>query len=146
MTNNEHIQSLLNRIDSLLISDKFFSKMTEQSCDCDEIIVKSGEKYVKLTSKPLGEDACIAFEEVGPAEADNYPYAADLDRIDFFFDKTVGLDCGKIEGVRFSADGVFLFIFASEHNLILTMSKYDLFEEIEMDFPEEEATLSIVKR
>jgi hypothetical protein len=51
-----------------------------------------------------------------------------------------------IEGIRFVADGVFLFIFALENNLVMTMSKYDIFEELEMDFPEQEAVLVVRKR
>jgi len=37
-----------------------------------------------------------------------------------------------------------LFMFAMDDIVILTMSKYDLFEEIEMDYPDEEVVLKIV--
>ena len=50
-----------------------------------------------------------------------------------------------IDGIRFCADGVFLFVFALGHNLVLTKSKYDLIAEIEMVLPETEAELKIRK-
>ena len=50
---------------------------------------------------------------------------------------------GMIDGIRFTGDEAFMFVFALENNLVLTMSKLDLFGEIEMDYPEKEAKLII---
>ncbi|MBE6623876.1 MAG: hypothetical protein E7621_06825 [Ruminococcaceae bacterium] len=53
--------------------------------------------------------------------------------------------CGLVEAIRYKCDDVFLFIFADEYNFIITMSKYDLFEETKTDILEAEATLEIQK-
>ncbi|MBO5931502.1 MAG: hypothetical protein J6Q70_04620 [Clostridia bacterium] len=147
MFNNEDIKSQLSRIDALFISEKFFSMMTKQSCDCDEIIIQNNDNYIKLTSKLLGEeDSFIDFEKTNFEEAQKYPYEINFEKVDFVFDKTISLESGEIDGIRFKGNDVFLFVFASEYNLVLTMSKYDLFEEIHMELPQKEATLNILKR
>ena len=59
MFNNEttkKIEELLSIIDSLYMSDKFFEMISQSSCDCDEMVIKNGDKYILLTSHPLGED------------------------------------------------------------------------------------------
>ena len=55
------------------------------------------------------------------------------------------LENGMIDGIRFAAEDVFLLVFALENNLVITMSKLDLLEDIEMDYPEQEAKLIIKK-
>ena len=147
MFENADVKALLNRVDALFISEKFFSMMTSQSCDCDEIIIKSRDNYIKFTSKQLDEeDGFIVLEKTDSAEAQKFSYEVNFEESDFVFDKTISLENGAIDGVRFNGNGVFLYVFASEYNLILTISKYDLFEENRMELPEKEATLNIFKR
>ena len=136
---------LLFNIDSIYISEKFFEMVTEQSCDCDQIVIKNGEKSILLTSHTSGEDGYIEIDTVADYEQSRFPYEVDISKENFKFDKFCFLENGLIEGIRFCADGVFLFVFASEHNLVLTKSRYDLFEEIEMLLPETEAELKIRK-
>lgn len=143
---NKQLSSMISSIDAIYISNSFFEMMNEQSCDCDEIVIKCGDKCILLTSEAVGENGRIVFNEAASFDETRYPYEIKLEGVQFVFDKSRYLENGMIEGVRFVADGVFLFIFASEHNLILTMSKYDLFDETEMDFSEKEAMLTIVKR
>lgn len=45
---------------------------------------------------------------------------------------------GLVDGIRFRSEKMFLFIFSLEHNLVLTLSTYDLFDESDTDFPSEE--------
>ena len=141
----EDIINLLGVIDKIYISDSFFAMMNEQSCDCDEVIIKSGKIYVKLTGQAVGEDGKIVFEKSTLFEKDKYPYEVDLNGKGFKFDKLSYLENGMIDGIRFATDEIFLFVFAMEHSLVLTMSKLDLFEKIETDYPEQEATLTIIK-
>lgn len=136
---------LLSNIDSIYISEKFFEMINEQSCDCDEIVIKNGDKYILLTSHPLGEDEYIEISMVDNFEQSHFPYEVDITKENFKFDKFCFLENRLIEGIRFCAEGVFLFVFALEHNLVLTKSKYDLFEETEMGFPETEEELKILK-
>jgi hypothetical protein len=136
---------LLSNVDSIYISEKFFEMVNEQSCDCDEIVIKNGDKYILLTSHTSGEDGYIEIDTVANYAQSQFPYEVDISKENFNFDKFCFLENGLIDGIRFCADGVFLFIFALEHNLVLTKSKYDLFEEIEMILPETEVTLKIRK-
>jgi len=141
---DKKISSSLSNINALYVSVDFFEKINEQSCDCDKLIIKNGDTYILLTSKAIGEDAQIVFEEISPFDKARCMYEIKLDGMNFRFDKLCYLESGEIEGIRFAADGVFLFVFASERNLILTMSKYDIFEEIEMELPKTEARLTII--
>ena len=143
---NKDIKSLLEKIDRVHISNTFFAMMNDQSCDCEEIIIKSNDNYVRIRSEAIGEDGHIVFDQCLSIKENDYPYEVCLEGSIFRFDKFSHLENGMIEGIRFVADGVFLFIFALKNNLVVTMSKYDLFEEIEMDFPEQEAEIVIRKR
>ncbi len=136
----------ISKIDALYISKRFLERINEQSCDCDEIVIECDGAHVLLTSEAVGEDGRILFKEDISFDKAQYPYEVELENQRFVFDKFCHLENGMIDGIRFAADGVFLFIFALEHNLVLTMSKYDLFCETEMELPEKEATLTIAKR
>jgi len=107
--------------------------------------IKNGEKNILLTSHASGEDGYIEIDTVANYEQSRFPYEVDISKESFKFDKLCFLENGLIEGIRFCADGVFLFVFAAVHNLVLTKSRYDLFEEIEMLLPETEAELKIRK-
>ena len=145
MKTTENIINVLDKIDKICISNSFFAMMNEQSCDCDEVIIKSGEFYVNLTSQAVGEDGKIVFEKCTTFEKAKYPNEVDLNGQSFRFDKFSYLENGMIDGIRFAAEDVFLFVFALENNLVITMSKLDLLEDIEMEYPEQEAKLIIKK-
>lgn len=61
-------------------------------------------------------------------------------------DRVLRRDDGSIDRIRFCAEGVFLFVWASDYNLIVTVTTYDPFEEIETEIPDakDEPTLSVV--
>ena len=143
MKTTENIINVLDKIDKIYISNSFLAMMNDQSCDCDEVIIKSGDNYIKLTSQAVGEDGKIIFEECMSFKKNEYPYEVDLKGQRFRFDKFSYLENGMIDGIRFTGDEAFMFVFALENNLVLTMSKLDLFGEIEMDYPEKEAKLII---
>lgn len=136
---------MLGIIDKIYISDSFLAMMNDQSCDCDEVIIKNGDDCIKLTSQAMGGDGKIVFEECMSFEKNEYPYEVDLKGQRFRFDKFSYLENGMIDGIRFAAEDVFLFAFALENNLVITMSKLDLLGDIEMDYPEQEAKLIIKK-
>ena len=138
-------RSMLSKIDAIYISNDVFI-VSNQSFDCDKLIIKSGDRHIQLRSEALGEGGRIIFDEVSPFDGTQYPFEVKPRERAFTFDKFCRLENGMIDGIRFAADGVFLFVFALAHNLVLTISKYDLFEEKEMDFADEEASLWVVKR
>jgi hypothetical protein len=133
-------------IDAIYLSKSFCEMMTSQSCDCDSIVIKSGDKYILLNYFNRDDDGYIEWDNLPSFDTDTYPYEINLSNNVFKFDRVSYSENGFVEGVRFTADDVFLFIFGSEHNLILTMSKYDLFEDIKMDLPKTEAVLQIISR
>ena len=80
-----------------------------------------------------------------PANYDKLLFSrqVELDNEFFMLDKKLFKEDGSLDAVRFKFKDVYLFIFASEYNLILTKSKCDIFEDQPIVFPETEAVLSI---
>ena len=148
MFNNEttkKAEELLSNIDSLYMSDKFFELISQSSCDCDEIVIRNGDDCILLTSHPLGEDGYLKFDLLSNYDQDRFIYEVDMGSEHYRFDKFCFLDNELIEGIRFRSGDIFLFVFALEHNLVLTKSKYDIFEELETDLPDIEETLRIIR-
>ncbi len=142
---NDLIESF-SPIQAIYISKSFCEMMNSQSCDCDSLVIRSGDKIILLNYYNHDDDGYIEWESISSFDANAYPYEVDLGDNAFRFDRVNYFKEGFVEGVRFTANDVFLFIFGSEHNLILTMSKYNLFEDIKMDFPETEAILKITSQ
>ena len=138
-----YIQNV-GKIDSVYISESFFQMMNEQSCDCDEIVLGCNGKHFALTNHASADTYSI---DIRPIEFDkeSYLFQVDLPNGGLRFDKTLANDNGTIEGIRFKTDDDFWFVFSLEYNLVLTKSKYDLFEEIEMDIQDDESVLRIRK-
>lgn len=147
MFNNETTKKaeLLSDIESLHMSDKFFEMISQSSCDCDEMVIKNGDKYILLTSHPLGEDGYLEINLLSNYDQDRFIYEVNMESEHYRFDKFCFLDNELIEGIRFRSGDIFLFVFALEHNLVLTKSKYDIFEELETDLPDIEETLRIIR-
>ena len=140
---NNSIQ-IFSRADAVYLSASFCEMVNSQSCDCDSIVIRSGDNFVVLNYKNINNDGCIDWKSLPSFDKNEYPYEVNLSDNVFIFDKFSYTDKGLIDGIRFSANDAFLFIFGSEHNLILTISRLDLFEEIKTDFPEAEASLKII--
>ena len=125
------------RIDGICISDKFCDLVTAQSCDCKEILLKSGDLSYLISHRVEGDEGYIEIKCEDDFNSENFTYAVDLTDLEFYFDRIQALDSGRIEGVRFRSKKMFLFIFALEYNLVLTQTTYDLFDETETDIPGE---------
>lgn len=136
--------NVFSTIQAVYISKSFFERVTSQSCDCDSMIIQTEGEYVLVNYVNHNGDGYIEWAETPYFETQDYPYEVDLQSKTFSFDRVSCSEDGWIDGMRFSADDVYLFIFGSEHNLIVTMSKYDLFEDVPTaDLPENEAVLHI---
>ena len=135
-------------IDELYISDKFFDMVTAQSCDCEEILIKSGNLSYLISHRVRGSDGYIEIKCVDDFDPKDFAYTVQLGDGTFKFDKILTLDDGCIDGIRFRSGKSFLFIFALEDNLVLTQTNYDLFGELDTDIPREddEPILRIRKR
>ena len=135
------------RIDELYISDKFCDQVTRQSCDCEEILIKSGDLFYLVSHRFEDDDGYIEIKCVDGFNLKDFTYKVHLGDATYKFDKIQTLDNGHIDGIRFRSEKMFLFIFSLEHNLVLTLSTYDLFDESDADFPsEEDAPLLQIKK
>ena len=134
MSNIEIIKGL-GILREIRLSASFCEKVNDQSCDCDGIILTDDQGAAYLTYRSLGEDGCVEINPVRSYIDLDYPFFVNLEHREFQLDEICYYDDGSIEGIRFRSDDTFLFVFGSEYNLILTISKYDLFETIDMDFP-----------
>ena len=126
------------RIDELYISDKFCDQVTRQSCDCEEILIKSGDSFYLVSHQFKDDDGYIEIKCVDGFNHDDFTYMVKLPDDIFCFDRIQNTDKGLIDGIRFRSEKSFLFIFALEDNLVLTQATYDLFDEIETELPSEE--------
>ena len=143
---SETLRTLLSEAEAIYISDSFLDIVNEQSCDCDKLVIQCGDKYTLLSYESVADDGHIIFEEITALPKVGYSYEVQLADKPFVLDQFHHLENGMIDGIRYENRNTFLFVFALEHNLVLTMSKYDLFEEIEMDLPTKEERLIISKR
>ena len=135
-------------LDELYISDKFFDMVTAQSCDCEEFLIKSGELSCLLSHRTKDGEGYIEIKRVDDFNDNDFAYIVEFGDKPFKFDKILTLDNGCIDGISFSSEKSFLFIFALEYNLVLTRSNCDLFDETGTDIPcgNDEPLLKIRKR
>ena len=117
----------LSPIQAIYISKSFCELMNTQSCDCDSIIVKSNNHFLHITYHPCDEDGYIVWKPLTCFNAEEYPYEVHLEDNLFIFDRINYTDNNLVEGICFSANDIYLFMFGSDDCLILTMSKLDLF-------------------
>ena len=136
------------RMDELYISDKGFDMVTAQSCDCEEILLKSGESSYLISHRSKDGDGYIEIKSIDDFNLKDFTYKVYLGDATYKVDKIQTLDNGYIDGIRLRSENVFMFIFALEYNLVLTQTTYDLFDEIDTDLPskEDEPLLRIKKR
>ena len=135
-------------VDELYISDNFFDMVTAQSCDCEEILIKSGNLSYLISHRIKDGDGYIEIKSTDDFNLEDFTYKVHLGEATYKFDKIQTLDNGRIDGIRFRSENVFMFIFALEYNLVLTLSTCDLFDESDTDLPsqEDEPLLQIKKR
>ncbi|MBQ4511222.1 MAG: hypothetical protein II984_10895 [Clostridia bacterium] len=125
---NEYI-ALISQIDEIYISNRFFNLVTHQSCDCDEIIIKNGEKLSYLTIQNDKNEWYIDIQKINEIDHSQYIHKLDLSNEKFIYDKTLYHNSGRIDGIKFHYKNIYLFIFDLEYNLVITKSQCDLFDE-----------------
>ena len=126
------------------IESSTFWPIEEGSCDCGALVLDCGNKLLLLKhGKPDPDQAegCILIEEIAAYDPCKFSVCVDQEGDVFRFDKCERTGTGEISGLRFCADGMFLFIFGNTFDLVVTKSKFDLFFECDMDYPDEEAEM-----
>ena len=137
--------SLIKNPDAVYISGEDLIKVSEGSCDTDKIALMSGDGFVILSSKSVGEEWEIDFERAGKIDTEKFPYEVECRGACLVFDEFLRSDGGVTEGLRFLFGDVFLFIFATDGSLIMTKSGCELFGEMGDAIPEREEKLIIKK-
>ena len=135
-------------ISELYISDKFCDLVTVQSCDCEEILLKSGELSYLISHRTKDGEGYIEITCADDFSIKDFSHMVEFGDETFKINKILTLDNGYIDGIRFRSENTFLFIFALENNLVLTQSNCDLFDETGTDVPcgNDEPLLRIRKR
>lgn len=131
-----------NMVRNIYISNFDFMGINSQSCDCSAIIVDYGNKLEMYEHREHIEDGAIAIKCIDSFDRSLFSLQVELENEFFILDKKLFKEDGSLDAVRFKFKDVYLFLFASEYNLILTKSKWDIFEDHPMPFPETEAVLS----
>ena len=126
------------RIDELYISDRFYDQVTCQSCDCKEILIKSGDSFYLVSHQLKDDDGYIEIKRVDGFYNNDFTYMVKFPDDNFYFDRIQNTDKGLIDGIRFRSGKSYLFVFALEDNLVLTKTNYDLFDESDTAIPSEE--------
>lgn len=145
MTNSE-LKINLKNIKDIYISSEGFWHITCQSCDCQKIIVDTGEKLFLFKYQKFEDAGCITFDEISDFDKKEFIYKVDLENEKYKYSEISYFDNGFVNAVKFVGENVYLFIFSSEYNLILTKSKDDMFDETYEVFEDEmEIILGISK-
>ena len=132
---------MVGNIVNVYISNFDFAPMTSQSCDCSALVIDLGYKLILVEHDKYKDLGCIRYKEIAGFDKSIFSICVVLNEDLFSFDKVLYHDNGVIDAIRYRSKDTFMFIFASEYELILTKSKYDLFEDGKMEFPEKEAIL-----
>jgi len=128
------------KVANIYLSKSDFQAITSQSCDTSKLVVDLGDKLILCEHgeyEDLGHIRCKEIKELDRAE---FSVCADIGDAEFTFDKMIFHDNGLLDAIRYNSAEVGLYIFASEHNAILTLSRCDLFDE-DPELFEEEAEL-----
>ena len=125
-------------IDELYVSDKGFDMVTAQSCDCEKILIKSGELSYLISHRSEDGEGYIEIKSTDIINLKDFTYKVHLGDATYKFDKIQTLDNGYVDGIRFRSEKLFLFVFSLEDNLVLTQTTYDLFDESDTDLTSQE--------
>ena len=112
------------------ISDDCFMSISHQSCDFMEAIFEYAGKLYHFEHEECGEDGVINIGRCSSFNPQMYkhivrPEAGSKIR----FEKIIYSEDGRIDGIAFRWDDTWLFVYTSEHNLILTRSSFDLSDD-----------------
>ena len=126
---DSNLKKNITQIKNIYISNCDYWHITPQSCDCQRIIVDTGEKFILFKHQMLEDTGCIIFDQVEAFDKNEFIYKVDFGKEQYTYNETACFDNGFIDGIKFVCDGMYLFIFASEYNLILLKTVNDMFDE-----------------
>ena len=129
--------SLAGEVRFMAVSKEDAVQYNAQSCDCPEIIITMRDRTFSAEHEEHGEDGAIGLDELYPiTDTSHYHIVAPPSEGVFEFIKARFAEDGTVEGLKYRYGDGYVFIFASEYDLILTKSVVDLFEEDDTPIPD----------
>ncbi|MDO5112113.1 MAG: hypothetical protein Q4E65_07395 [Clostridia bacterium] len=122
-------------IDRFAVSVEHASQVSNQSCNCEGVIMVTDIGMLGLELCPVRKGCCtFAFNEISSYDPEAYAWlvTATPDAPITFLDKIYD-DDGELQGLKFKYGNRFLFLYALEYSLLLTKSIIDLEAELCMD-------------
>jgi len=114
---------LQGEVAAIYISDEAFCMVNEQSCDFQEAIFEYSDKIYSFEHEVSG----INIGSVSSFDRKAYKYKLKPTKEEkISFEKIIYSEHGCIDTIVFRWGDTWLFVFASEHDLILTRSSFDL--------------------
>ena len=120
----------------MAVAEEDAYQFNSQSCDCSKLIIVMTDRILSAVHVKKGEDGAIGFEESTSFNEKKYnlrivaPPNGKFEFMKAFFDED-----GATTGIKYRYGDRYVFVFASELNLIVTKSMVDLFEEEDTPLP-----------
>ena len=133
---------LAGKVLFMAIAKEDAEQFNQQSCDCTEVLIVMSDCVLLAKHVPNGEDGAISFAKLSFFDEEKYKLrvAAPLNG-SFEFVKILYTEDGAVDGVKYHFGNRYVFIFASEYNLIVTKSVVDLFEEDDTPIPKRDSSI-----
>ena len=120
--------------DVLFLNNDSFWKVNSQSCDCDSALIKMKDCDALIYLEC--EDGVLVLKEVQSFDLDTFnlkhtpPEDTHISFVSAQFNEK------GIEGLKFKYGDRYIFFFAEEDWLIITISRCDIFEEDDTPIPD----------
>ncbi len=129
-------KSLAGEVLYMAIEGEDAEQFNQQSCDCGEVLIVMKDRILTAEHENFGEGGEIGFDELMGFSEEIYNLRIiPAQGQKFEFVKVRYAEDGSVDGVKYRFGDRYVFIFASEHDLIVTKSVIDLFEEEDTPIP-----------
>ena len=132
------LESILNgEVYTIAIDNSFAEQYNPQSCDCDRCVIVMKDRVFLAVAEKKDEGGAISLKEIPTFDKELFSLRIEpKPGKDIRFVKLLCHPDGTIDAIKYRFGNDYLFIFASEYNLIITKSICDLTEEDDMPIPE----------
>ncbi len=129
-------KSLAGEVAYMAIAQEDADQINRQSCDCFEVVIVMRDRILLAEHEHHGEDGAIGFDKISNFNENRYGLRVVAPPNGIFkFVKVLYSEDGSVDGIKYLFGDHYVFIFASEYNLIVTKSVVDLFEEDDTPIP-----------
>lgn len=125
-------KALAGEVLYIAIPEEDSEQLNQQSCDCYELVIVMRDRILWATHEENGESGAIGLDHLSLFNEELYNLRVNAPPDGpFEFMKVLYGEDGALDGIKFRFGDRYLFIFADEHNLIVTKSVVDLsFEDV----------------